>query len=61
MANELTFSHDRERDTLTVDGIPFSGEFFRVIADADPNTLYQIVKSPDGVIRFDEVNVPQTI
>lgn len=34
---KLTFSYDEDRDILTVEGIPFSGDYFRVIKGMRPD------------------------
>jgi hypothetical protein len=49
----LRVDYDASRDVLEVEGIRFSGEFFRTFALPNPEALYSIQRDGDGhvVIR----------
>ena len=38
----LAVTYDEQTDTLTVEGVSFSGGFFRVFANPHPDQLYAI-------------------
>lgn len=49
----LDFSYDRARDILTVEGIKYSGEFFRCFAESIPlKSWFRIIERGDGVIAI---------
>jgi len=46
-------SVEREHpDRLIIEGVRFSGDFFRTISYPDPNYLYAIRRDEDGVVSF---------
>lgn len=46
-------------DGLMIEGIQFSGDFFRTFADPDPEKLYRIVRDGD-VIKIEVVDLDMT-
>jgi hypothetical protein len=46
----LAFSYDADKDCLTVEGVKYSGDFFRMFADPDPAALYRIEKDEYGAV-----------
>lgn len=60
--NKLDFSYDPDTDVLTVEGIQFSGIFFRRLAGTDPGPQllsegdsFQIVKRQDGALTVQKI------
>lgn len=52
----LEFSYDYPNDTLTIEGVPYSGELFRAWASDEGglklNEPFEIVKRENGTITF---------
>ena len=47
----LSIAYDPERDTLTVNGVGYSGELFRGLAGFAPGTIIEIIRrDADGVV-----------
>jgi hypothetical protein len=49
--NTLSFSYDAEMDEMTIEGMRFSGGFFRAFSkDLNVGEPFEIIKREDGVI-----------
>lgn len=46
----LGIDYDEDRDVVTIDGILYSGEFFRQFGSAKMGTVLRIVQRMDGVV-----------
>lgn len=52
----LEFNYDEEADVLTVEGIRYSGNFFRFFAVAGPSDdVFRVVERHDGVVVIQKV------
>ena len=46
----LQFEYDLLRDALTVEGVKFSGDFFRFFAMPNEGALFRIIRQQDGEV-----------
>jgi hypothetical protein len=49
MSQPLQLIYDTERDELTIDGVKYSGELFRVFASPDPAKFYQLTRKDETI------------
>jgi len=54
----LSFSYDAEKDWLTVEGVKYSGDFFRCFTMPNPLALYRIMKDEWGAVNVMEIHAP---
>lgn len=50
----LDISYSADCDVLTIEGVRYSGDFFRCMGDPDKQALYEIIKQ-DGLITMNRV------
>jgi hypothetical protein len=50
----LDVKYDADRDVVTVDGMKFTGTYFRLLAEPDPSKLYRFT-------RIDEITSIQEV
>jgi hypothetical protein len=57
MIAPLQYTYDMTNDILTIEGLEFTGEFFRELAGtlAPAGTLFQVVKRENGVKAIERV------
>lgn len=53
MTEKLNIKYDHNRDIVEIEGINYSGEFFRVFSMPEEKALYQITHN-DGVVTLTE-------
>ena len=48
----LQFNYDESKDLLEVEGLKFSGEFFRVFSLPDENSVYSIRRDDNNTVTI---------
>lgn len=50
----LEFSYDATKDWMTIEGITFTGDFFRSFSQPNPHSIYKFWKDEYGAINVTE-------
>jgi hypothetical protein len=53
---ELNFEYDKDADVITIEGVNYSGAFFRFFANPPRDTVFKIIQDDSGSLVIQELS-----